>query len=295
MNKPDKKITLATCLEQPALSASDTLLKSALEAEGFLVSSAPWNGSFAPFAEADMVLIRSTWDYFDKLDEFYGWLEKMQSAHLQVENSPEILRWNACKDYLFELSSAGVNLLPTLKVDPTPAAILATAKAQNWHRVVLKCLASGGAKGLSVFHIDEPGAIEAALQAALPYQQHGLMLQPFYPQIEHGELSLLFFGGQFSHAVLKRPKSGDFRVQSVYGGAYDLFEPDQATLEVARQILSKAPGGAQQPPAYARIDGLLIDGAFQLMEMELTEPELMFEQMPSAAKRLAAVLKARLG
>jgi len=289
-----KKIVLATCLEGPKLSASDLILKTALEVSNAKVTAAPWNGPFDNFADADMVVIRSTWDYFDKLNQFLSWVSRLEQAAIKIENSGKILRWNACKDYLFELQADGVDTLTTLRVDPTHDAINMAAGSNNWNKVVLKCLASGGAAGLSVFDVSDESALNQALKVAAPYQKHGLMLQEYRPEITNGELSLLFFAGEFSHAVLKRPKKGDFRVQSTYGGAYSLINPDEKIILTASEILQKAPGGPNHSPAYARIDGLLLDGRFRLMEMELTEPELMFEQKPASAKRLAEILISRL-
>jgi len=285
------KIVFATCAEMPEILPSDQLLAKALEAKGAEVSGAPWSGPFEPFAAADLVMIRSTWDYFDKVPAFLSWLDALEESGATVLNSLEILRWNAVKDYLFELQANGVKLIPTKRVDANIDDIQHTADEAGWDSIVVKCLASGSAAGLSLIDPSDRAACARALEDAAPYLQHGLMIQPFLSQITtSGELSLLFFGGEFSHAVRKTPRENEFRVQAAFGGRYQPVKVDDATLESARRIISHAPGMPDAAPTYARVDGVLIEGQFHLMEIELTEPELMLDLNPEAPQRLAEIV-----
>ncbi len=288
-------IVFATCLKEPDIQESDAMLQKGLEQRGAQIIAAPWNGDFAPFAKADLVLIRSTWDYFDRFEDFFTWLDRLEAENIRTENNVEILRWNARKDYLFELQDKGAALMPIVKVAANIESIAEASRTRGWTKSVLKCLCSGGALGMSVIDPANPGEIEKALIATEPYRSHGLMLQKFQPEITSaGEWSLVFFDGVFSHAVTKRPKPGDVRVQAVHGGIYERTMPDTETLARAKQVLSLAPGFASAPPAYARVDGMILDGAFQLMELEMTEPELMFPYAPEAVAILADNLLAKI-
>ncbi len=117
------------------------------------------------------------------------------------------------------------------------------------------------------------------------------LVQPFLPEIQtDGEWSLLFFGGEFSHAVVKRPAAGDYRVQQMFGGESTLEEPTAAILESAENALS----AARSQPTYARVDGVVVNGRFLLMELELIEPYLFIPEHPPAADHLAKAVAARL-
>jgi glutathione synthetase-like protein len=281
-------IVFATCLKEPDIQASDAMLQKALEQRGTRVIGAPWNGDFSPFAKADLVLIRSTWDYFDRLNDFFAWLDRLKIENIRTENNVEILRWNARKNYLFELQDKGAPLMTLVEVAANIEDITEAAKQHGWTKAVLKCLSSGGALGMSVIDPANPAEIEKALIATKPYAAQGLMLQKFQPEITSaGEWSLVFFDGRFSHAVIKRPKPGDIRVQAVHGGIYERVTPNAETLARAGQVLSMVPGFDTSPPAYARVDGMILDGGFQLMELEMTEPELMFPYAPETVETMA--------
>ena len=114
-----------------------------------------------------------------------------------------------------------------------------------------------------------------------------MMVQPYVESIESdGELSLLFYGGEYSHAVRKLPARGDFRVQIDRGGTASRMEPPAAVIADARRALSVVPGQV----AYARVDGCMIDGRFTLMELEVLEPGLFMRFDPHAAERFAKVI-----
>jgi len=118
-----------------------------------------------------------------------------------------------------------------------------------------------------------------------------VMIQPFLPEIVvDGEWSLVFFGGEFSHAVVKRPGAGDFRVQTDHGGSAVAARPDDAILAVARAALRCIPGDW----LYARVDGCVVDGTFRVMELEALEPSLFLAWAPEAAERFARTIEATL-
>ena len=117
------------------------------------------------------------------------------------------------------------------------------------------------------------------------------LVQPFLPEIQtDGEWSLMFIDGEFTHAVVKRPAVGDYRVQEEYGGQATVTEPSPAILENAHSALA----AAGPKPAYARVDGVVVNGRFLLMELELIEPYLYLPQSPEATHKLAATIADRL-
>lgn len=275
-------IAIATCAKFPALTESDEILAGALRRAGATVNPAPWNVGFTPFAEADLTVVRSTWDYFDLAEEFTQWIARLESE-ARVVNSPDTLRWNMTKAYLFELAEKGAPTPPTIRIQPGSASIKAAMDELDLTEAVVKPLVGGTASGLS--HLRQPTRDD--LERAVAILNGDALVQPFLPEIKTlGETSLMFLGGEFSHAVRKTPKSGDIRVQEEHGGASELVEaPDWAIAE-AQRILSLCPGET----AYARIDVVLFDDHLTLMEAELVEPELFFPYCPKAADYFAAVL-----
>lgn len=279
---PMKHIVIATCQKMPALTPSDAILAKALEARGARVSAAPWNGPFGPFAAADIVLIRSTWDYFDVADDFAAWIDRLEAA-APVLNPPEILRWNMTKAYLFELAEKSAPVPPMQQINPAASDIAAAMDALDLGEAIVKPLSGGTASGLSKVKRDDEGAI---LQAASILNGTSLVM-PFLSEIATaGETSLIFFGGEFSHAILKTPKKGDIRVQEDHGGASRSVEAPDWAVEEARRILTLCPAET----AYARVDAVLFEKSMALMEVELVEPELFFTYRPETADRLAEVL-----
>lgn len=158
--------------------------------------------------------------------------------------------------------------------------------------VVVKPTVSGGAWHTVRGVVGTP-AFDAAL-VTLPVE-FDYLVQDFVPEIvADGEWSLLFFDGVFSHAVIKRAKSGDYRVQSVHGGSVEVVAPSPAMLDSARHVLAATVALGHDEPAYARVDGVVVDGEFQLMELEVIEPALFFEQRPEAGEALAEAVLRRL-
>lgn len=279
-------IVLATCLEQPELTPSDALLADALQAEGFSPIASPWNGAYGPFANADMVIIRSTWDYFGVPNEFADWLDRL-AARGKVYNSPALMRWNMGKTYLFELAKVGVRMAPLRLIDPDARAIGDAMDALGLDSAIVKPVVGGTASGLSKVRRDKQTALEVA---AARLGGPGLV-QAFVPEITTvGETSLIFLAGQFSHAVVKRPKAGDIRVQEDHGGVSSPVTPAGWAIAEASRILTMFP----ESPLYARIDAVILDNQMLLMEAELVEPELFFTYCPDGARRLAAALRDEL-
>src|SRR5215207_5748425 len=286
-------IALVTYAGQPAITADDRLLSDALEARGARVVPVVWSDPAARWTDYAAVVVRSCWDYFLRSAEFLEWVSRLESEGVRVLNEPRVLRWNAEKTYLRDLETRGVPVIPTRWIDAgAPASLRDIRHGTGWSELVVKPTISGGA--YQTWRAS-PGD-EAADDARLGAMTAGVsvMVQPLVEVVaEEGEWSLVFFDGAFSHAVLKRPQSGDFRVQIEHGGTFEPVSPPSAMVEQAAVALRAAPS-SDAPPLYARVDGCLVDGELLLMELELIEPVLFLATNEGAADRLADTVLARI-
>ena len=281
------RIALATCAHLPGIHPDDTQLASALSALGIEPLACTWDDPAVDWSGFDAVLIRTTWDYFQRYEEFLQWLERLPVPTI---NERALLRWNSDKRYLLELSQLGVDIVPA-RIS-SPANLHELLAAMKGEEVVVKPTVSGGA-----WNTVRGIAGDAEFQhkvAALP-RSYDYLVQAFVPEVaSEGEWSLLFFDGEFSHAILKRAASGEFRVQSQFGGSVEPAEPGAAMLASAQQALAAVATLGYPDHAYARVDGVMIDGRFRLMELEMIEPALFLAGHPEAAERFAANLLRRL-
>lgn len=235
---------------------------AALAAAGLAVEQRVWTdpGDLTRF---DLILPLFAWGYQRDVAVWYALLDRL--AGLPVVNPVPVLRWNSDKAYLAELGAKGVAVVPTVEVAALDDAGLAEARAAlGAEEVVIKPAISGGADGT---HRLAPGA-------AIPADARGRrrLVQPLMPGIlAEGEMSLFFFDGRFSHAIVKRPAAGDFRVQEQFGGRESDWDASPAARDLAAAALAAAPAA----PVYARVD-MVGDaaGVLHIMELELIEPSL---------------------
>jgi len=285
-----RRICFVTCRTWPEISASDRLARQALEARSAAVEARAWNARGADWAGFDAIVLRSNWDYHFEPEAFLGWLDRLERAGARIWNPPALVRWNLSKAYLLELAGAGVPTVPTVLLeDETRAGIETVMTARGWRRVVLKPVISASAHDtrlVSAATLDEAGAALASGRVRRP-----LLVQPFVEEIQiRGEWSLVFIDGEMTHAVLKRPAVGEFRVQPRLGGTVETPAPPEVARAVARAALAALPVA----PLYARIDGVETDAGFLIMEVEVNEPGLFFPHAPAAADRFAGALLRRL-
>jgi len=275
------QIQLATCRHLPDLTASDAVLRSALEARGATVTWAPWD--LMQVEAGTLVCPRSTWDYYLHWPEFRDWISAVAERPGALWNPAETLLWNGDKIYLRELEAAGVTLPRTRWFEPGERPDRAAfAEVCDGGRAVLKPRISGTAYATFVIGADA----ELASPQWRPLEQWGSLLQAFVPEIAAGEISLIFLAGAFSHAVLKRPAPGEFRVQNDHGGTVEALVPGQALLAFAEHALA----ASGRPWLYARVDVVETASGPVLMELEMLEPDLFLSAAPAAAERLADAL-----
>ncbi len=281
------RVALATCAALPALDADELPFAAALRAAGHTVTPAVWTDASVSWADFDVVLPRSCWDYHEHYAGFLGWLDDLDACGARVFNPTPVLRWNVDKRHLVDLARAGAAVTPTRYFPGGASASLdAVLAEEGWDAAVVKPSVSLSAYG--TWRTDTARAREHQPAFDERLAAGGVLVQPYLPEIQTaGELSFVFLGGEYSHTVLKHPAAGDFRVQSDHGGRRMLHEPSAALIEEAAVLAACAPG----PQLSVRVDGVLVDGRLLLVELELIDPELFFRLQPSAAERLVAALE----
>lgn len=285
-----RRLAIATSADYPSIQPDDAHLAASLERLGVQPVVCVWNDPAVDWSSFDAVLIRTVWDYFKHHTAFLGWLDRLDRLGVLTINDSALLRWNSDKRYLLELARHGVAVIPTRLA--SAAELPGVLAAMAGQQVVIKPSISGGA-----WHTLRGDAGDAALATAatrLP-RELDYLVQPFVPEIvSEGEWSLLYFAGEFSHAVLKRPAAGDYRVQGEHGGSAELARPDAATLAAADRALAAVAAIGHGGHAYVRVDGVVSGGRFLIMELELIEPFLHLAAHPAAAERLAQDVAERL-
>jgi glutathione synthase/RimK-type ligase-like ATP-grasp enzyme len=282
---PRGTVALVTCAAYPQLSNDDRLLLPALSEAGFEPVARVWDDPAESWASHAAVVVRSCWDYHHRPVEFHAWLDRLSDEGARVFNPVSLLRWNSDKRYLRDLADAGIEVIPTAWVEHRDEASLAElAGARGWRHVVVKPSVSATAFETWRAGPEVTGEDEQRFRRLTG--ERPALVQPYLPDIERGELSLVFLGGQYSHAVLKRPRAGDFRVQTDFGGTVEPIRPDDQVVASGARVLAAAPS----PTLYARVDLCLVNGRAQLMELELLEPALFFAHEPDAAARFASAL-----
>lgn len=286
----DPPLSLAVVVSdvQPQPHEDDAGLLAALRAHGIDVHARIWSDPDVDWAGHEALLVRSTWDYFQRYTEFLQWYQRIDALRCPIANPLPLLVWNSDKRYLLDLAAQGVAIIPTAHARGSE---LDAALASMQGEAVVKPSVSGGAWNTVRGRIGSEAFAQAL--AALP-RELDYLIQPFLPQVvEDGEWSLLFFAGGYSHAVLKKPAQGDYRVQTYFGGSADLTEPPAHALAAAQRALEAVAALGHRDHAYVRVDGVIVDGAFRIMELEFIEPFLHLAAHPPAARAFAAQLAQR--
>lgn len=269
----------------------DQLVSEALTKKGFCVTRKSWDDPNFDWKKTRFALFRATWDYFHRFPEFQDWLNRAKEQ-TQLINSSETLLWNMDKHYLLDLEAAGVSVVPTSIAEARSNSSLQNFYEQSpYAEAILKPTVSGSAR--HTYRLRRDNIEEHAELFEQLIQKEAMMLQPFQERIlTAGEVSLIYFGKTFSHAVRKRAKKGDFRVQDDFGGTLDDHDPDAEELSIAEAALDACPS----LPVYARVDLVRNEANEPLvMELELIEPELWFRRNHEAARKLAdTIIKTHL-
>ncbi|GAC1655537.1 MAG: hypothetical protein NVS9B12_06680 [Vulcanimicrobiaceae bacterium] len=276
------KIALATCERFSDLPPDELLFERALAVRGIDVRPAVWTDPAVKWESFDAVVVRSTWDYHLNAAGFARWVRRV-SKQTTLINQPDSILWNVHKQYLIELQTKGIEIVPTillrrgeqrpldslLKLFGVSEVVIKPAVSASGYRTVV--VGSG--------HLT-PAHGERMLRDSIA--DHDTLVQPFLREIfDPGERSLMFFDGVFSHAVLRPALS-----EGAEGGESrgNLLQPPPGQIEFARRVL----GMLDRRPVYARVDVIpMAPGTLALAELELVEPSLYFEQCPAAAQIFA--------
>lgn len=287
------RVALATHAGLPSLADDDRLLMAALGARKIDASPAVWDDDRVDWGRFSCVVVRSCWDYHLRPDAFHRWIERLEKAGVAVWNPPATIRWNADKSYLRDLAARGVSAVPTAWMEQGDATSLSDVlRTHGWDRAVVKPAVSASAHETWTTDRARSAHDESRFRALTARTR--TLVQPFVEEVvEKGEWSLVFIDGAYSHAVLKRPRAGDFRVQEEHGGSAQVLEPSAEVIASARGVLAAA-GPMGTGSLYARVDGCVVGDAFVLMELELIEPTLYLGTSRTAADRLADAVLERL-
>lgn len=255
----------------------DPLLAEALERRGWSVEAVDWKDESVSWEAFDFVFLRSPWDYYLTPDLFLNRLREISQRCRKLIHSESLVLANINKRYLTQMGRYQDWVIPTEIVPANDVAKTDWRTRFRSHkpdRLIVKPLISAGS--FRTLAIDLHKLRESVPTIAEIFQSEAVMVQPFLPTIcDDGEHSLIFLGGEYYHAVLKRPKSGDFRVQLQHGGIYKRWEPDPWLVEASRTLLEYFQPGA----IYARLDWVRNPDVssptpYLLMEIEMIEPDL---------------------
>ena len=291
MIRHDHHVALATCAALPELDDDERLLVGALEQLGVQVTPAVWDDGSVDWDEFDLVVVRSTWDYVARRDEFVAWAQSVP----RLANPADVIAWNTDKRYLAELQAAGIPIVPTQWLDPTNAVDLPATGC-----VVIKPSIGAGSVDAERFDLDDDAEAQRAREHAQLLQAGGrtVMVQPYVDSVDSkGEAGLVMLRGRHSHAITKSAMLG--APKTAVAGLYksEVIDPRQASpaeQRLAERVMAALPWSPSEL-LYARVDMLAgQDGDPILIELELTEPSLFLSTSAGAADRFAAAVLAHL-
>lgn len=261
-------IALVTATSLPKPDLESHLLLEAFRRRDVSATLVPWDAAF-DWTSSDLVVIRTPWDYFQRLDEFLQWAEYVDSV-TNLVNPAKVLRWNTHKSYLLDLAAAGVPVVPT-QVLPKGTDSVSPDQLPTEAEVVVKPAVSIGAIGALRAYANDPQTAAHIIELAAAGD---VLVQPFVPSVlESGETSLMFARGQLSHAVQKIPSPGEYRVQDHHGGSVHLHRATADEIAIALAALDVTPSTV----TYARVDLVSTDRGPIVMELELVEPALFLD------------------
>lgn len=284
-----KRVALITYAGLLDGGESERLVLPYLAAAGVEASIVDWSAA-CDFTQFNLVILRTCWDYHLRGTEFTGWLQRTAQT-VPMLNDVETVLWNRNKFYLRELQALGIRIAPTVFVRGSEAIQAEEwRQIRSWKKIVVKPAVSATAHKTWPF---ESATLPSGDELKNKMQGEPFLVQQFIPEIEtQGEISFIYIDGAYSHAVLKRPAAGDFRVQKDFGGSAESFVPSAAQIEQAQAIAAAVKHVGDS--LYCRIDAVEKDGKLVLMEVELIEPELFLGLGDGAAERFAIAIVRRM-
>lgn len=253
---------------QGVTNDEDADLIGFLRMKGLNAISVIWNDENTDWSSFDVAVIKSPWDYHNHLNEFLDWVECIENLGVKILNPVEIIKWNSHKKYLKDIAKNGLSVIPAAYIEKGAEFDKHFFDLFNTDKLVVKpCVSAGAQHTMTVKRVNYE---ERRKEINELLQLEDYIVQPFVEEIKSGEWSFLFFNGKYSHCSLKTPKQGDFRVQHYHGGSISYPSPNPFHIEQASAYLKHL----KQSTLYARVDGVVINNSFVLMELELIEPYL---------------------
>ncbi|MFC2098429.1 RimK family alpha-L-glutamate ligase [Bacteroidota bacterium] len=261
----------------------DGLVEEALRDKGYRTSRVSWDDPDFDWSSTRFVIFRTTWDYFERYQEFFKWLESTSKLTSMI-NPYETILWNLDKHYLGDLQQLGINIPPTVFIETGDRRSLKEiVDGSGWTDFILKPAIGGGAWHTYKLTMETVEEHEAVFEKLI--KTESMLMQEFqHNVISEGEIAFMVFGGKYSHAILKKARDGDFRVQDDFGGSVHDYVSSPLEIEFAEKVVSSC----NPVPIYARVDVIKDNkNEFCVSELELIEPELWFRNCPQAAKLFA--------
>ncbi|MCB0283983.1 MAG: hypothetical protein H6627_00050 [Calditrichae bacterium] len=278
-----KKCVFLTMENPEDFVVYDSLLIEPLERKGWQVHEIPWTKK-VDWNDYQVVIIRSTWDYQNNAESFLQVLKEIDQSNAQLENSLAIVKWNIDKIYLQDLEQKGIKIVPTVWMNTFDSNRIDAAFSElQTDELIIKPRISANADFTYRLTKDNLGELQSHLEEI--FSERSSLLQPFMNSIlDEGEFSLFYFGGTYSHSILKKPKNADFRVQEEHGGTLKSVEPEDKLLDAGKKVMDVI----KPLPLYVRVDFVRDNtGEYLLMELELIEPSLYFNMDDQSAQRFA--------
>ena len=278
------RVAIASCKSLPEPDHDEPLLLAGLAAAGIEAKVLAWDDPDAPFADHDLIVLRSTWNYHQRVDDFVAWVERVSVTN-RVLNPARIVAWNARKTYLSELAERGVDIVPTeFVLRGTNRRLDAIVRERGWDEVVVKPVVSAGSFRTERFSGATATAGQAFLEALVG--ERDAMVQRWMPSVEtYGERSLVWIDGTITHAIRKTPR---------FSGAFEQVSGEIPIADDERAFAVRALAPFAGELLYARVDMVRDgEGTLRVMELELIEPSLFLEQSPRALDLFVAAIARR--
>ena len=272
------EVALVTWEQLPQLSDDDQELVPHLRRAGHTPTAAVWSDPAVPWSKFDGIVLRSTWDYYRRHEEFLRWVDRVGSDG-RLWNPARVVRWNSHKSYLLDLEQAGVPIVPT-RIAPSVREAARLARREAWSQIVVKPAVS--AAGFRTYRLDLEAPSGSAPSWGEAPPEGEVLVQPYEPEVERsGERSLVFLRGEYSHGFLRAPRLAP--------GSKLAEEAPIVATEDERRLGLAAIAAAPGPTLYGRVDMVRDSrGTLRLMELELIEPALALRTRPPAAADFAA-------
>jgi len=279
-----KSIAIITYKDAPNLSPSDAVLVKIFERENINSTPILWD-SDTDWSQFESLIIRSCWDYHTRVAEFRNWCLMLKVKQITVWNPIDIVLWNHEKTYLKDLEVKGAKIIPTRWYEKGSLIDLKNIfKETGFEKIIIKPTIGASAHGVLLMDRNNAENMQAEVNLAL--ENSGIMIQPFIKEVQTGgEISLMFAGKEYTHAIVKFPKPGHH--VGIYDATVRLIEPDAAIIKEAKRIVEMI----DAPILYARVDGMITAGGFILNELELIEPYLFFDLYPKGAEKFVEALE----